>query len=70
MIGATAHFVTADLDGGPIIEQGVISVDHSMDAATLSVMGRDVERQVLAKAVRFAAEDRLFLLGHRVVVFP
>jgi formyltetrahydrofolate deformylase len=69
MIGATAHYVTADLDEGPIIEQGVVSVDHSMDATTLSVMGRDVERQVLARAVTLQAEDRLFLIGHRVVVF-
>ena len=69
MIGATAHLVTADLDEGPIIEQGVVTVDHSMDATTLSIMGRDVERQVLSRAVRQQAEDRLFLIGHRVVVF-
>ena len=69
MIGATAHHVTADLDEGPIIEQGVVPVDHSMDAASLSIMGRDVERQVLARAVRLQAEDRLFSIGHRVVVF-
>lgn len=69
MIGATAHYVTADLDEGPIIDQGVIPVDHSMDAHTLSVMGRDVERQVLARAVQMQADDRLFLIGRRVVVF-
>lgn len=69
MIGATAHYVTADLDEGPIIEQGVVDVDHSMDPQTLQVMGRDVERQVLARAVRLQAEDRLFLLGKRVVAF-
>lgn len=69
MIGATAHYVTADLDEGPIIDQGVVPVDHSMDATTLSIMGRDVERQVLARAVRHQAEDRIFLIGHRVVVF-
>ncbi|MFM8530819.1 MAG: formyltransferase family protein, partial [Ilumatobacteraceae bacterium] len=69
MIGATAHYVTADLDEGPIIEQGVVGVDHSMDPQTLQVMGRDVERQVLARAVRLQAEDRLFLLGSRVVAF-
>ena len=69
MIGATAHHVTADLDEGPIIEQGVVQVDHSMDANTLSIMGRDVERQVLSRAVRLQAEDRIFLIGHRVVVF-
>lgn len=69
MIGATAHYVTADLDEGPIIDQGVIPVDHSMDARTLSVMGRDVERQVLARAVQMQADERLFLIGRRVVVF-
>ena len=69
MIGATAHYVTADLDEGPIIEQGVVPVDHAMDANALSIMGRDVERQVLAKAVRHQAEGRIFLIGHRVVVF-
>lgn len=69
MIGATAHYVTADLDEGPIIDQGVVAVDHTMDATTLSIMGRDVERQVLARAVRHQAEDRIFLIGHRVVVF-
>jgi formyltetrahydrofolate deformylase len=69
MIGATAHYVTADLDEGPIIDQGVVSVDHSMNAQTLSVMGRDVERQVLSRAVKMQAEDRLFLMGHRVVSF-
>jgi formyltetrahydrofolate deformylase len=69
MIGATAHYVTADLDEGPIIAQGVVPVDHSMDPQTLSVMGRDVERQVLARAVKLQAEDRLFLMGNRVVAF-
>ena len=69
MIGATAHYVTADLDEGPIIDQGVVPVDHSMNAQTLSVMGRDVERQVLSRAVKMQAEDRLFLMGHRVVSF-
>lgn len=68
MIGATAHYVTADLDEGPIIHQGVVTADHSMDAQALSIMGRDVERQVLAKAVQLQAEDRLFLMGKRVVV--
>jgi formyltetrahydrofolate deformylase len=69
MIGATAHYVTADLDEGPIIHQGVIPVDHSMDAQTLSTLGRDVERQVLAKAVQLQTEDRLFLMGQRVIAF-
>ena len=61
--------MTADLDEGPIIEQGVVSVDHSLDAQALSVIGRDIERQVLSRAVRLQAEDRLFLMGKRVVVF-
>ena len=69
MIGATAHYVTADLDEGPIIDQGVIPVEHSMDAQTLSIMGRDVERQVLSRAVKMQAEDRLFLMGRRVISF-
>lgn len=69
LIGATAHFVTGDLDEGPIIEQGVERVDHSLDIQELIEIGRDVERTVLAKAVRYWAEDRILLLGHRTVVF-
>ena len=70
LIGATAHYVTADLDEGPIIEQDVIRVTHAYEADDLAVLGRDVERQVLARAVRYEAEDRLLLIGNRVVVFP
>ncbi len=69
LIGATAHYVTADLDEGPIIEQDVIRVTHAYEADDLTVIGRDVERQVLARAVRYQAEDRLLLIGNRVVVF-
>jgi formyltetrahydrofolate deformylase len=69
LIGATAHYVTADLDEGPIIEQDVIRVTHAYEADDLAVLGRDVERQVLARAVRYQAEDRLLLIGNRVVVF-
>jgi formyltetrahydrofolate deformylase len=69
LIGATAHYVTADLDEGPIIEQDVIRVTHAYEAEDLTVIGRDVERQVLARAVRYQAEDRLLLIGNRVVVF-
>jgi formyltetrahydrofolate deformylase len=61
--------VTAALDEGPIIEQDVIRVSHAYEAADLTVTGRDVERLVLARAVRYEAEDRLVLVGDRVVVF-
>lgn len=69
LIGATAHFVTADLDEGPIIEQDVERVSHSDSANTLVEIGRDIERVVLARAVRLYAEDRVLLDGHRTVVF-
>ena len=69
LIGATAHFVTADLDEGPIIEQDVVRVSHADDAATLVAIGRDVERRVLSHAVRLHAEDRVLLTGARTVVF-
>ena len=69
LIGATAHFVTADLDEGPIIEQGVVRVTHAQDAEALVALGRDVERVVLSKAVRLHAEDRVLLTGARTVVF-
>ncbi|WP_088288149.1 formyltetrahydrofolate deformylase [Kineosporia sp. A_224] len=69
LIGATAHYVTADLDEGPIIEQDVVRVTHAQDADTLVAIGRDVERVVLARALRLHAEDRVVLAGHRTVVF-
>ena len=69
LIGATAHYVTADLDEGPIIEQDVQRVTHAYDAEDLSVVGRDIERTVLARAVKYQAEDRIIRLGNRVVVF-
>jgi formyltetrahydrofolate deformylase len=69
LIGATAHYVTSDLDEGPIIEQDVVRVSHASSAEDLAILGRDVERQVLARAVRLHAEHRLIMLGHRVVVF-
>jgi formyltetrahydrofolate deformylase len=69
LIGATAHFVTGELDEGPIIEQDVMRVDHSLSAAQLAGAGRDVERQVLARAVSWQAENRVLLNGHRTVVF-
>ncbi|KAF7560997.1 hypothetical protein G7046_g3135 [Stylonectria norvegica] len=69
IIGATAHFVTADLDEGPIIEQRVTRVDHGMNAKELTEEGSNVESQVLAAAVRWYAEKRLFLNGSKTVVF-
>mgnify|MGYP003338467022 FL=1 len=69
VIGATAHFVTEDLDEGPIIEQDVAHVSHSATPDDLIAIGRDIERRVLAKAVRMYAEDRIFLLGNRTVIF-
>jgi formyltetrahydrofolate deformylase len=69
LIGATAHYVTADLDKGPIIEQDVTRVTHAKSAKDLSAIGRDVERTVLARAVQLQAEDRTFLAGDRVIVF-
>ena len=68
-IGATAHYVTADLDEGPIIEQGTARADHAMDAAQLTAMGRDVESSVLARAVVWHAERRVLLNGNKTVVF-
>ena len=68
-IGATAHYVTADLDEGPIIEQGTVRADHAMDVAQLTAMGRDVESSVLARAVVWHAERRVLLNGHKTVIF-
>lgn len=69
LIGATAHYVTAELDEGPIIEQDVARVDHGMDAATLTAIGRDTECVVLARAVKWHAEHRILQNGHKTVVF-
>jgi formyltetrahydrofolate deformylase len=69
LVGATAHYVTADLDEGPIIEQDVMRVDHNYDAGALAAAGRDVESQVLSRAVRWHAETRVLLNGHKTVVF-
>ena len=69
LIGATAHFVTTDLDEGPIIEQAADRVDHRATADELITMGRDIEAQVLARAVRWIAERRVLLNGSRTVVF-
>ncbi len=69
LVGATAHYVTADLDEGPIIEQDVARVDHSMNVEDLSARGRDTESQVLARAVKWHSEHRVLVNGHRTVVF-
>ncbi len=69
LIGATAHYVTADLDEGPIIEQDVARVDHAWTTEQLVAHGRDVERLVLARAVRRHAEDRVLMVGVRTIVF-
>ncbi|HJQ05338.1 MAG TPA: formyltetrahydrofolate deformylase [Nocardioides sp.] len=69
LIGATAHYVTSDLDEGPIIEQDVARVDHSLDPAEMTAAGRDVEAQVLARAIRWHSERRVLLAGSRTVVF-
>jgi formyltetrahydrofolate deformylase len=69
LIGATAHYVTADLDEGPIIEQDVIRVDHAHTPEQLAAAGRDAEAQVLSRAVRWHSETRVLLDGPRTVVF-
>ena len=69
LIGATAHYVTGDLDEGPIIEQDVARANHGMDVATLTTLGRDTESAVLARAVKWHAEHRILLDGHKTVVF-
>ncbi|NMG31169.1 formyltetrahydrofolate deformylase [Aromatoleum evansii] len=70
LIGATAHYVTGDLDEGPIIEQVVERVTHAHSAEQLLTVGRDMECQALARAVRFHIERRIFLNGTRTVVLP
>ena len=69
LIGATAHYVTADLDEGPIIEQDVARTDHSKTVEDLTAMGRDTETQVLARAVKWHSEHRVLLNGHKTVIF-
>ncbi len=69
LIGATAHYVTGDLDEGPIIEQDVERVDHTRSVEAMMRLGQDVERRALARAVRWHAEHRVLLNGHRTVVF-
>lgn len=70
LIGATAHYVTADLDEGPIIEQDVARITHAQSAADYVSIGRDVESQVLARAIHAHIHHRVFINGNRTVVFP
>ncbi|MEW9530096.1 formyltetrahydrofolate deformylase [Microbispora sp. NPDC049125] len=70
LIGATAHYVTGDLDEGPIIEQEVARVNHTHSPDDLTAIGRDLECQALARAVRWHAEHRVLLDGHKTVIFP
>ena len=69
LIGATAHYVTADLDEGPIIEQEVTRVDHSNKPEELESMGRDIECTVLARAIKYHIEQRVLINGHKTVIF-
>jgi formyltetrahydrofolate deformylase len=69
LVGATAHYVTGDLDEGPIIEQEVIRIDHNYDARALSTVGQDAEALALSRAVRWHSEQRVLLNGHSTVVF-
>lgn len=69
LIGATAHFVTSDLDEGPIIEQNVVRVDHSRSPAELVAIGQDEESRTLSQAVTWFAEDRVLLDGRRTIIF-
>jgi formyltetrahydrofolate deformylase len=69
IIGASAHFVTSELDEGPIIEQDVAHVTHNATPEELIAIGRDIERRVLAKAVKLYADDKIFIVGKRTVVF-
>ncbi len=69
LIGATAHYVTEHLDEGPIIEQDVLRVSHRHSEAELKALGRDIERHVLARALRWHLEDRVLVHGNKTIVF-
>jgi formyltetrahydrofolate deformylase len=69
LMGATAHYVTGDLDEGPIIEQEVRRIDHRYSVQEMQALGRDVEASVLARAVRLHLEDRVFIDGNKTIVF-
>ena len=69
LIGATSHYVTAELDAGPIIEQDVIRISHETNAEDMVRLGKDVEKLVLARALRYHVEDRVLIHGNKTVVF-
>ena len=69
LIGATCHYVTRDLDEGPIIEQDIHRVDHSDSIEELVLIGKDVEKQVLAKGLRYHLEDRIMVDGNKTIIF-
>ena len=69
LIGATGHMVTDELDTGPIIAQSVVPVDHTATAISMAQSGRDVEKVVLAKALKLLLEERIFLHQHRTIIF-
>ena len=69
IIGATAHFVTSELDDGPIIQQDVEHVSHADSPEDLVAIGRDIERRILSQAVKLYAQDRIFIVGKRTVIF-
>ncbi len=69
LIGATSHFVTGELDAGPIIEQDVIRVNHDTLVDDMVRLGKDVEKIVLARALRYVVEDRVLIHGNKTVVF-
>lgn len=70
MIGATAHYVTKDLDEGPIIEQGVERVTHESTPATLKKLGSDIETVVLSRAVQYHINNQIIVDKNKVIVFP
>jgi formyltetrahydrofolate deformylase len=69
IIGATAHFVNDELDDGPIITQGVIPINHTFSAPDMAQAGRDVEKQVLARALKLVFDDRVFIFGRKTIIF-
>ena len=69
LIGATAHYATEELDAGPIIEQDVVRVTHRHSTRDLKELGRTIERDVLARAVKWHLEDRIIVYGNKTVVF-
>jgi formyltetrahydrofolate deformylase len=69
LIGATCHFVTPELDEGPIVEQDVIRIDHSDTPEDMAHLGKDIEKVVLARGLRAVVEDRVLLAGNKTVIF-